>query len=390
MGTSLHLFEQAMFDRRNSRPALKAPVALTNCPMRFRHHSTCDTRSIWSFKVGREWSSWISAVTSSLVIMMPSPPCQQFMGCRCSHSWDNAGRASPHELHRCHTEKNWTHSTRCRTWSIHVHAGQRKVMKNMCAERECTIISFPPVIDVNLFHLKSHRPSRVNFLVNKTPPRIHHPECTGSHWLNVPADINATLSHLHRSDSQARHFPPSKSLARKPEHELEAQMVLEIIGWVIPVIGVTPSSSNRTDRQVKDETKAAPRKRRGETQHHPKEEETKQHHRTEERVNAASPKGGDGRQHHRTGEGKTATWLKKGGGDQATPPNRRPGEKQPPPKGGEGGQPHHPQKDEIKQHTTNKRWETQHRPAQERRQAASSQRRRRKTTPPNRRKKKKQ
>ena len=325
MGTSLHLFEQAMFDRV-SRPALKAPVALTNCPMRFRHHSTCATRSIWSFKVGREWSSWISAVTSSLVIMMPSPPCQQFMGCRCSFSWDNAGRKSTWVTQMPHGEE-LNHSTRCRTWSIHVHAGQRKVMKNMCAERECTIISFPPVIDVNLFHLKSHRPSRVNFLMSKTSPRIHHPECTGSHWLNVPADINATLSHLLRSDSQARHFPPSKSSARKPEHELEAQMVLEIIGWIIPVIGVTPSSLNRTDRQVKDETKAAPRKRRGETQHHPKKEETKQHHRTEERVNAASPKGGEGRQHHRTGEGKTATWLKKGG-DQAATPHRRHGKKQ--------------------------------------------------------------
>ena len=42
-------------------------------------------------------------------------------------------------------------------------------------------------------------------------------------------------------------------------------------------------------------------------------------------------KGGEGRQHHQTGEGRTAT-PPKGGGDQATPPNRRRGIKQPHPK----------------------------------------------------------
>ena len=374
--------------------------------MRFRQHSTCATRSIWSFKVGQEWSSWISAVTSSLVIMMPSLPCQQFMGCRCSFSWDNAGRKSTWVTQMPHGEE----LNQLDAWSVHVHAGQRKAMKNMSAERECTIISFPPVIDVNVFHLEPHRPSRVNFLMSKTSPRIpSHPECTGCRWLNVPADINATLSHLLRSDSQARHFPPSKSSSRIPAHELEAQMVLEIIGWVIPVIGVTPSSKGRKEgsttwKERRNATPpkeggnqaAPPNRREGERcltqrrwrkatppngrrknsnmtekrrrrpssttqqktwkkQLHPNGRKENNHTKRKrknsnatqkERGNQAAPPKGGGRQHHQTGEGKTATPPTEGR-DQAAPRNRRQGEKAAPPKGGDGRQPH--QKEQEKQ-----------------------------------------
>ena len=182
--------------RRVSRPALKVPVALTNCPMRFRQHSTCATRSIWSFKVGREWSSWIFAghhdafATMSTVYGM-----QMFSFLR--QRWT--------QVHMSYTDATRRRTEPTRRGAEHCQytfmRDKRKAMKNTCAERECTIISFPPVIDVNLFHLESHRPSRVNFLMSKTSPRIHHPECTGSRWLNVPAEINATLSHLLRSES---------------------------------------------------------------------------------------------------------------------------------------------------------------------------------------------
>ena len=353
-----------MFDRRVSRPALKAPVALTTCPMRFRQHSTCATRSIWSFKVGQEWSSWISAVSSSLVIMMPSLPCQQFMGCRCSFSWDNAGRKSTwvaqmplgEELNQLDEVQNMVSTRSCGT--------KKGDEKHVCRERVYDYQFSSNHVWTSSWARHRHAYTTPNalgvagwmFQLTLTP---HCPTCF--------------------VQSQARHFPPSKSSSRIPAHELVAQMVLEIIGWDIPVIGVTPSSLNRTDRQVKDEKKAVPRKRRGETQHHPKEEETKQHHRTEERVNAASPKGGEGRQHHRTGEGKRATWLKKGGGDQAAPPNRRQGKKQPHPKEEEDNttkqekekQQHHPQKEETKRHHA----------TDDKGKKSSTQSRRRKATP---------
>ena len=159
------------------------------------------------------------------------------------------------------------------------------MMKNMCAERECTIISFPPVIDVNLFHLKSHRPSRVNFLMRKTSPRIHHPECTGSRWLTVPADINTTLSHLLRSESSGT---------------LPAEQVL--VTYTCTRIRGSDGTGNHWLRYSRHRRHTVQLESYRPSSKGRKEGSTTQ----KERRNATPPKGG---------------------GNQAAPPNRREGER---------------------------------------------------------------
>ena len=276
----------------------------------------------------------------SLVIMMPSLQCQQFMGCRCSLSWDNAGRKStwvtqmPHgeELNPLDEVQNIVNTRSCgtkeRRWKTRVQRESVRLSVFLLS-----LMSTCSILNLTDHHVWTSSWAR------------HRHAYTTPNALGVAGWMFQLKLTPHCPtcfvQSQARHFPPSKSSSRIPAHELEAQMVLEIIGWensrhrrhTVQLESYRPSSEGRNEGSTTQK----------------------------ERRNATPPKGG---------------------GNQAAPPNRREGErcltqrrrrKATPPNGRRKNSNMTEKRRRRPSNTTQQktRWK-----------AAPTQRRRRKTTPP--------